>query len=136
MPHPCPEPEPEPEPCPEPCPEPEPEPCPEPEPQPDVYRSASLVGSSQASTEVVCEVDSDEAARCVADLVIFGIFAHFRPNRFSASHGRFAAHPERTPAQITAKRRGDCPSIQTGRWCKFGRDLGRGLASTPSHHAV
>ncbi len=68
MPHPCPEPEPEPEPCPESCPEPEPEPCPEPEPQPDVYRSASLVGSSQASTEVVCEVDSDEAARCVADL--------------------------------------------------------------------
>ena len=29
------------------------------------YRSASLVGSAQ---EVVCEVTSDEAARCVADL--------------------------------------------------------------------
>ena len=29
--------------------------------------------------------------------VIFGIFAHFRPIRFSASHGRFAARLGRTP---------------------------------------
>ena len=71
-----------------------------------------------------------KAARELRDKVVwpgdFRDFRRFRPGRFLASHGRFAARQERTPRYISLERRPGSPNMHVDRLRKFGRNVTRG----------